>query len=526
MSLRLVDLSPELILHIVDLLLEEEKSSGANDDEDERFAELKFDFELANDYEKSRGDGENDETSNDDIIDDVSGKQSAEDQEPHRENLGQASKVTPSGEQVISNLSRACTYFYKLLSPYLFRSITLRNTEKSGAAVKYLCSTNQIAYVKTLHFRGTVPAEWSEDIRAVAQFFPPALSTVLSNLSQFPILETLIVDFDFRLEERHWYDHRDDVLASIIGDEDEETEDEIQKAEAQEGKRALVKKTFDAISMGAPDSIRELIFKDCPIRADSVFGSERFNKWLKKLESFKFQTYGVHNAEGRTLNTAPRFQRYINNMDLYFFNALENVTRLAIIGHKEAAFGQTMDEEVLIPLRAEHAPKLRELELGCYVIQIDLLDFLSSHSSTLEHLVFDHCLFLLEYFETSADDSDEPAHLPDWTWNRWFHYYASTKPRALQRVTFKPYNATIVPDCTSSVRKDIDEIPAARIFFDERKAEGREHRVFPYGIIDKNHGGIWESGRCNRYKALKGNDLEGWHKLMEVMKSNRERLRV
>jgi len=84
------------------------------------------------------------------------------------------------------------------------------------------------------------------------------------------------------------------------------------------------------------------------------------------------------------VNTAPRFQRYINNLDHCFFDALANVTRLAIIGHDEAAIGQTDFHEALIPLKAKHAPKLKELELGYCFVQDELMDFLVAHSSTLE----------------------------------------------------------------------------------------------------------------------------------------------
>ena len=86
----------------------------------------------------------------------------------------------------------------------------------------------------------------------------------------------------------------------------------------------------------------------------------------------------------RMANTAPRFKKYINNLDHYLLNALSNVTRLAIIGHDGGAIGQTFCHEALVPLRTECVPKLRELELGYYFIQDDLLDFLIAHSLTLE----------------------------------------------------------------------------------------------------------------------------------------------
>ena len=92
----------------------------------------------------------------------------------------------------------------------------------------------------------------------------------------------------------------------------------------------------------------------------------------------------IGDLSDRKANTAPRFQQYMNNLDHFFLNALQNVTRLAIIGHEEGAIGQTDYHEALMPLRAECVPKLKELELGYYFIQDDFLDFLVAHSSTLE----------------------------------------------------------------------------------------------------------------------------------------------
>ena len=86
----------------------------------------------------------------------------------------------------------------------------------------------------------------------------------------------------------------------------------------------------------------------------------------------------------RKANTGLRSQNYINNLDHHFLSALQNVTRLAIIGHEQGAIGQTMFHEAVIPFRKERVPKLKELELGYYFIQDDLLDFLIAHSSTLE----------------------------------------------------------------------------------------------------------------------------------------------
>lgn len=237
------------------------------------------------------------------------------------------------------------------------------------------------------------------------------------------------------------------------------------------------------------------------------------------------------------------------------------MTRLAIIGHEEAAIGQTFSQEAVIPLRAEHAPNLRELELGYYFTQDDLLDFLVAHSSTLEvweslssqvaisflfitvnsvsislipdngiadfssqHLVLNHCFISADINgdESSSQEDSEPVDEPERRWNTWFHRYASNEPRALQRTTFKPYNAPIIDPESMS---DLDVITRTSLFLDERKAEERELRVFPYAEVDIKYGAINENKDFNRRKARKGRDLEGWYELMDVMESNRERLR-
>lgn len=105
----------------------------------------------------------------------------------------------------------------------------------------------------------------------------------------------------------------------------------------------------------------------------------------------------------------------------------------------------------------------------------------------------------------------------------WFHTYACRKPRALQRITFKPHNAPIFDPEDLPIRNVITK---ARSFIEDRKAEGKEYRVFPYGSVDENYGLLCGSGTCNRVRARKWRDLEGWVELMDVMEINRERLRA
>lgn len=85
-----------------------------------------------------------------------------------------------------------------------------------------------------------------------------------------------------------------------------------------------------------------------------------------------------------------------------------------------------------------------------------------------------------------------------------------------------PYNAPIIPWDGLSY---FGVITKEKLFLDERKAEGNEYRVFPYADVDDKYGYSVERENCNRTRAFKGRDLEGWYQLTDVMESNRERLR-
>ena len=224
---RFSNLSHELILHIVDLLLE---------DDDDGNTEDRYD-----------------------------GKAGA-----------QATKFICSGEQAVFSLSRTSTFFYKFLSSYLFRNITLRNSVKSGQAVQYLCSTSRIANIKTLHVKGKIKEE--EDFRTFEGIFPAEVNDILSNFSRFPCLATLIIDFDV---EDHWTD----IFYGLWRFDTSEGEEEIKKAEKQILWRTLIKKTLEALSTTCSGSVRDFVFKQYPILPNSVLGSVPFNEVRRLIRS-------------------------------------------------------------------------------------------------------------------------------------------------------------------------------------------------------------------------------------------------
>ena len=197
-------------------------------------------------------------------------------QQLQHQNELQANIPESSGKQAIFNLSRTCSFFYKTLSPYLFQCITLNNTAKSAKAVQYFRHTNLVANVKTLHFKPKVSGNTDYESEDDENVFPIEIEDVLSKLSEFPSLNTLITEFHLDLPidttSLYWNDAFDN------GDK---TEEHIDNAEMYLDWRRMKKLTLKTISTHEgqwSDGIRNFVYKDYPIMATSIFGSESFNR--------------------------------------------------------------------------------------------------------------------------------------------------------------------------------------------------------------------------------------------------------
>ncbi|KAL9022244.1 MAG: hypothetical protein Q9185_000644 [Variospora sp. 1 TL-2023] len=402
-----------------------------------------------------------------------------------------------SGEaQAITSLSRTSTFFYKLLSPLLFRHIVLHNTQKSGNSVQYLAQSSQRTSVKTLCFKGVATRSEDQDNDDINRDFPSSVETVMSNLAVFPNLETLILHFD--LEKIH-----EDHFEDFSQEDEEETEGQTREAEAKQAWRALQKQTFEAITSMDSNKCRELVVKICPLKPTSVFGSTQMNQ----LESFSFEIY-AQDGVGWCTDTLFCFHHYVEKLDHYFLDALTNVTRLTISGHKDRPFGLTEMYAALVPLKPEHVPKLRELEMKWYFIQETFVDFLEAHSATLERLTFSNCFCTDPWgLLHTVDDWDASEPLPEDvpSWHRFFRTYAASKPSALRHVT-------VVPE-TFALELDAEMVRVQQNWEDQ----GKGRRAFAYAEIVENGGG-------HTWALQRAQDMEAWEELMAVVRANKEKL--
>lgn len=182
-------------------------------------------------------------------------------------------EIANDSSEVIRGLSRTSTYFYKLLSPYIFQQVVMRNTQKSGDSLQFLAGTSQSANVKVLHFKASASDSEIDDGGEIETDLQPSVHTILSDLASFPKLRTLIVDFDVeKIQDRDF----EELIQE--DDDDQETEEQIIEAEGKQSWRALQKQIFDAISKKKSSHIRHVVVKTCPLKATSLYGSEQMNK--------------------------------------------------------------------------------------------------------------------------------------------------------------------------------------------------------------------------------------------------------
>lgn len=104
------------------------------------------------------------------------------------------------------------------------------------------------------------------------------------------------------------------------------------------------------------------------------------------------------------------------------------------------------------------------------------------------------------------------------SWGKWFHNYAVRRPQALQRITFEPHNAAVMPWGYLHL-----EIGAVSENYSQQQEAMPEHRTFPYGCTSDGFGRIMVEVIGNALRALKGSDNRGWQELSEVMERNREK---
>ncbi|KAF2738687.1 hypothetical protein EJ04DRAFT_509262 [Polyplosphaeria fusca] len=294
------------------------------------------------------------------------------------------------------SISRVCRILRLFVAPFVFNTVVLRNSEKSGRSIAALgAQDNPISLahlVREFHYKGSIVPPVSETIgpdgppkKFETSDFPDVVDAVLGNLAAFPNLEKLVVEFT--LDGRYDYD--------IYLYEDEETTEMMVKAEEDEAWRTVMAKSWDAISRnhGFVKSleIRNLIPKEVSTWTNE---SSRFRDFLVGLENIKISILGHDNGVGWSISTTEGYRYFGEQLDVFFFNHLQNVTRFEYSAWEDAPPGLSDrydSHHYRLPLQGGQMPRLRQLVLSDCFISTFLADFIRSLAPTLQSLVLRKC---------------------------------------------------------------------------------------------------------------------------------------
>lgn len=129
------------------------------------------------------------------------------------------------------NWSSTSRFFRALLTPYIYKTIVLRNDEKNAASVKAIAQHPEYAKcVRELQFVSHMPSPRSAEqrhpiVEVDAYVLPEDVQTLLADLRQFPHLESLSVEFAYTTED---YDEWEEGVNTADFHE-EETEVELRE---------------------------------------------------------------------------------------------------------------------------------------------------------------------------------------------------------------------------------------------------------------------------------------------------------
>jgi hypothetical protein len=338
--------------------------------------------------------------------------------------------------------------------------------------------------------------------------FPDIVGKVLSDLKRFPNLRT--VTFEFPFEWGEWDDQYDLFR-------DPESSDDIRTAEEDEGWRALMLKSFDALSKNTTSSIEEFEIKRLVAKEVSAFTSMDFHGFLGKLKTFSVSLHTWFNGVALGMNTQPGFAAFAEKLRNYFFDHLESTTDFSLKADETAPLGMDLSPyHVHLALRPSQFPLLRKLTLRYIHICPELVDFLIAHLETLEELAMTHC----------QCSNTEGMH-----WYELFDALAVKQPPRLRRLEVTPTQeigekSFYEIDDKGKFRKLYELIepePVISLFRKTRELlmEDPGRRLFGYSNYDR-YGTFERDAKEELESLLKGEDQRAYDRLMAIVEGNRE----
>ena len=425
----------------------------------------------------------------------------------------------------LMNWSCTSQYFRNLLAPYIFKSIKLCNDEKSGASVDAVLKSPHGALVKEIYFLGTIPPgvsnlENDEDDKPLAAGFskesddvkeeekpitvtlPLVVDNLLSDLHQFPNLESLSIGFTYP------YDSPFDEYYEVEGMLDNEN------PEAAYAWKTLIRTTYETLLRNKSPQLRAVEIRKFVPTFTEPYGSQGFHHFLGRVEHFRLSVRGGDNGAGRCVNTSEKYLECVARFDELFFDHLASVASLTLRAPHEGPIGLEGMRHARLALKKDQMPLLKSLHLEHVFICQELVDFVTSHTGTLEQLILDDCNSSVN----GLQDNDA------FYWNHFFDALHRGDLKKLSHLQIRPYNAPLTYDETMYQKyrrpKEEPEEPGNVQQIRRVLSGDARRRVFGYATLDSKYGACDDDEEENQAAFERGEDQVAYDRLMGCVNAN------
>ena len=331
----------------------------------------------------------------------------------------------------VVNLSSTCRSYRNLLVPKLFQTVILRNSEKSGQAIKEFLRSKNSIFVRNLHYKGKSylppdhilgPSEKEIDTSGdiPETILSDATREILSDLKSFSNLEQLIIEFEWDDEQLSW--------AFYHFDEDE-TVHQTNERESKDAWRALMAKTYAAIGTNkATSKIKSLEFRNVLPKVPSSWKSADFIEFLGSVLEFKISIYAMENGVGWCMNTNEGYFTFLYDIGRRLTTHLDTVETLSIAANDYGPIGSEGIRHMPSFLRLESMPKLKYLNLQYFILDLPLIRFIESHIDVLEGINLEDCY-------AAVSNGLAEAGIP---WKDFFDRITAKQPTKLKLLAINP----------------------------------------------------------------------------------------
>ena len=426
----------------------------------------------------------------------------------------------------LMNWSCTSPYFRNLLAPYIFSRIKLRNDEKSGASVDAVLKGPHGALVKEIYFLGTIPPGMADpdddgkDDEPLAEGFhkdsdgaeeeekpititlPPIVDTLLSDLHQFPSLESLSIGFTYPYEDSfsEYYD------AEGLSDNE--------SPEAARAWEALMMTTYETLLRNEPTQLKAVEIRKVVWTFIKPYESQSFHNFLSHVEHFSLSVRGGDNGACWCVNTCDGYLECVARFDELFFDHLASAAGLTLRAPDQGPIGLEGMRHARLALKQEQMPRLKSLHLEHIFICKELVDFVASHTDTLEQLSLHDCSSSVN----GLQDND------GFYWNHFFDALHGADLTKLSRLEIWPHNAPLTWDeatdrryhSVQNWRAEPDNVQKIRRVL----GEDANRRIFGYASLDLKYGACDEDEEETQAAFERGEDQVAFNRLMKNVNAN------